>query len=376
MAAAWRELGGRVLYLELGGPDAPYRERAKSAGTEPVEAEPGIFVLRLWKLAGMPWSYPNFLRRLNLARQLRRVGVALKRINFQPGQFIALYYGWFWQEWLDRLPARLHVYDCIDEHREYPVVEKRPRMQAYVWKHEQQQLKATDLLVVTSPLLLRDREALAAKNVILPNGVDWAAWSACVDAPPEEPADMAKLPHPRAVLTGNLQRKLDFTALDKLAQARPEIQIVLIGPLEPGTALPPNRPNLHWLGAKPYRELEAYYAHADVGLLPLRRTPYNAASCPLKLLEYLAVGLPVAASRTFVTEYWSTRAGCAVCLYDAPEAFGTALDAALEAGRKTSRHQIRQSVRDATWTARALALWKTCGEISNRQAKPKGPAED
>jgi glycosyltransferase involved in cell wall biosynthesis len=201
--------------------------------------------------------------------------------------------------------------------------------------------------------------------MVLPNGVDWEVWGACVSNLPAEPPEFAKIPRPRVLLTGNLQSKLDFQSLTRLAHARPDIQIVLVGPAEQGVDLPEARVNLHWLGAKAYREMPAYYAHADAGVLPLLPTDYNRASCPLKLLEYLAAGLPVAASRIPATEYWAAKTNGAVCLYDSPEELGFALDAALSAGRKMTRAEISNTVRSATWTARAAALLEVLTNLSS-----------
>jgi glycosyltransferase involved in cell wall biosynthesis len=50
------------------------------------------------------------------------------------------------------------------------------------------------------------------------------------------------------------------------------------------------------LGPRPYDTLPAYLRCFDVGLIPYQRNRYTAECSPLKLHEYLAAGLPVAAA--------------------------------------------------------------------------------
>lgn len=51
-------------------------------------------------------------------------------------------------------------------------------------------------------------------------------------------------------------------------------------------------PRVHWLGPLPYREAARRMAGWSVGLLPRNGTAGAQESCPLKVLEYLAAGVP------------------------------------------------------------------------------------
>jgi glycosyltransferase involved in cell wall biosynthesis len=52
-------------------------------------------------------------------------------------------------------------------------------------------------------------------------------------------------------------------------------------------------PNVHWLGFRPYEEIPSLGAGFDVALMPWLRNEWIAHSNPIKLKEYLALGLPV-----------------------------------------------------------------------------------
>lgn len=94
----------------------------------------------------------------------------------------------------------------------------------------------------------------------------------------DDPPDQAAIPHPRIGFFGVIDERMDLELLSELADHRPDLQLVMIGPvvkIAPGILL--QWPNLHWLGGKVYRELPAYLAGWDVAMLPFARGAIAAA---------------------------------------------------------------------------------------------------
>lgn len=108
------------------------------------------------------------------------------------------------------------------------------------------------------------------------------------------PSDQADLPTPRLGYFGVIDERMDFELLAGLASARPDWQLVMIGPtakVDPSEL--PQRPNLHFLGGRPYDELPAYIAGWDVALIPFALNDSTRFISPTKTPEYLAAGRPV-----------------------------------------------------------------------------------
>jgi glycosyltransferase involved in cell wall biosynthesis len=146
----------------------------------------------------------------------------------------------------------------------------------------------------------------------------------------QEPADQATLPRPRIGFCGVLDERLDIDLLGALAQARPEWQVVMIGPVvKIDEADLPRAPTIHYLGARPYGELPRYLAGWDVALMPFARNESTRFISPTKTPEYLAAGRPVVSTsiRDVVRPYGDLGL---VRIADTPDAFVAAVEAALD----------------------------------------------
>jgi len=127
---------------------------------------------------------------------------------------------------------------------------------------------------------------------VVPNGVEPAEW---LGARPPAPAWLAAIPAPRAVYVGTLDSRLDVPGIVDLATRRPDLQVVLVGPLPDPAYVAALRPfaNVHLHPSVARTELVAVLRNADLCLVAHRRTPLTEAMSPLKIYEYLAAGMPV-----------------------------------------------------------------------------------
>lgn len=286
MAVSLARLGCRVLYVEMESP--PPGSPAPGSGQLAEEAGGGIHVVTFERTPLLPVTFPGPNLRLNMARNRRRLEAAVERLGLT--DFAMLHYGWYSADLAGSLGQKVDVVECIDAHEERDHIRALPGMRDYVWRTERTLLRRANGLVVTSPVLLERRAAETAHHVVMLNGVDPDAFPQ--DAP--EPPELRGVSRPRIALAGVLGRKIDFDLVEAAASAVPDVQIVVLGPVVGGQRRAHQGTAVHYFGAMPHTRLAACLTHCDLGIIPLVESDFNRASCPLKALEYLAAGLPVA----------------------------------------------------------------------------------
>jgi glycosyltransferase involved in cell wall biosynthesis len=72
--------------------------------------------------------------------------------------------------------------------------------------------------------------------------------------------------------------------------------------------------NVHFAGRVPHERMIDYYASAQAGIVPLRNNHYDACKGPIKLYEYMAMGLPVIATDIGEPSTMVAEAGCGIVI--------------------------------------------------------------
>lgn len=156
-------------------------------------------------------------------------------------------------------------------------------------------ISRSDRVFVSSKQLLAKKGHLNSASFLVPNGVDFRAYS----TPCAEPADLSSIPRPRVGYVGVIKQHLDLQLMLDVARLRPQWSVVFIGPEGPlgdqASAMDELRrqPNVHFIERRPQNELPAYVQHLDVCSLCYVLNGYTKYIYPLKLHEYLASGQPV-----------------------------------------------------------------------------------
>ncbi len=233
---------------------------------------------------------------------------------------------WFYTppalEFADHLIGRPVVYDCMDELSAFSGAD--PNLPEW----ERKLLSRSTLVFTGGASLFEAKQRLHPHVHLFPSGVDAGHFIPARSHLPE-PTDLAGIPHPRLGFYGVLDERLDQDLLAEVADLRPAMQFVLVGPtakIDP--ACLPQRPNLHYLGPKPYAALPAYLAHWDVALMPFAMNDSTRFISPTKTPEYLAAGRPVVSTPILdVVRHYGALRGVQIAA-DAP-AFAAACDRAL-----------------------------------------------
>jgi glycosyltransferase involved in cell wall biosynthesis len=234
------------------------------------------------------------------------------------------------------------VYDCMDELTGF----KGAHPELGRWEAD---LPRTADVVFTGGQSLYEAKRHRHANVhAFPSSVDREHFARARSGEAVEPEDQAHLPRPRIGYFGVIDERMDLELLAGLAEAQPERQVVMIGPvvkIDPASL--PRRRNLHYLGQKRYEELPSYIAGWDVAILPFALNDATRFISPTKTLEYMAAGRTIVSTpiRDVVRPYGERGL---VRIADR-ERFADAVEAALEE-RGTEAAIARQSAADA-WLA-------------------------
>src|SRR5438105_5230967 len=145
-----------------------------------------------------------------------------------------------------------------------------------------------DLIVASNPVVAHAWRQRGYQTALIPFGCDTALFASSDNAP--LPSDVVLTP-PVVGFVGYLGDRIDIRLLEAIAERGRSL--LLVGPRHPRFALDRYqsllaRPNVQWVGSKPFGQLPSYQRVIDVGIVPYTRSAFNLGSFPLKTLEYLA----------------------------------------------------------------------------------------
>lgn len=274
----------------------------------------------------------------------------------------------------EKLAPRVMIYDCMDELSAFL---NAPRQ---LIQRENALLRRADLVFTGGPSLFEAKRDRHPSVHCMPSSVDAAHFAQALSADVDHPAQVA-IPRPRLGFYGVIDERLDLPLLDAIATARPDWQLVLVGPvvkIDPATL--PQRPNIHYLGQQPYDELPQFLAGWDVCLLPFALNEATRYISPTKTLEYMAAGKPVVSTpiRDVVMPYSSLVSiaddageflkACELALAMSPQARGclAARMAATVAGTSWDRTvaRMRELIEAAAAVPRTSLMTTLAGDAS------------
>jgi glycosyltransferase involved in cell wall biosynthesis len=174
-------------------------------------------------------------------------------------------------------------------------------------------------------LELRKRQG-ARQIVVVPNGVDYNLF---------EKAQQKRDHPPTLLYMGTLAdgwgADLPIMALPIIMKRIPKIRYMIMG-------TGPDKPQLramvsdlgldecvHFLGIQEYEHLPYFLAEADLGVAISRDNEFRRYACPLKVVEYMAAGLPVIGSKFGETQFIIEGANAGKTVEFSVQAFASAV---------------------------------------------------
>ncbi len=273
---------------------------------------------------------------------------------------------------LQALHPSLVVYDCMDELSAFKNAPKQ------LLQRETALLSIADVVFTGGPSLYEAKKTRHANAHCFSSSVDVAHFGQALDRSTEH-AGLAHIPRPRLGFYGVIDERFDAGLIGALADAHPEWQLVMVGPvvkIDPASL--PQRPNIHYLGQKSYDDLPKFLAGWDVCLLPFAMNESTRFISPTKVLEYMAAELPVVSTpiADVVKPY-----GAIVAIAAAAPEFIRACEEALALSperRAAMIDQMRDVVKTTSWdrTAEQMVALMRSAATNSRGLRPAAGALD
>ena len=248
--------------------------------------EPSLPNLYIFSPLPFPLYHSKAGRRFNawLIRQQIRLAAWWAGIH-QPVVFATLPTAW---PIAAKLDYRTLIYNRSDKHRLFAEAD-----QTYIAELENALFKHADLILYVNGHMLREESDQTGERArLFDHGVDLELFR--FDGSAAEPADLHAIPKPRIGFFGSLRSHMvDFALLCHVAKSIPEAQLVLIGDTQDSIEEFDGLDNVRFLGFKPYAQIPNYGLHFDVALMPYRDNEWIRYCNPIKLKEYLALGLRI-----------------------------------------------------------------------------------
>ena len=282
----------------------------------------------------------------SLQRDLLHDALAAHQIK----KYIAWYYTPTAMEFTSGLDPRLTVYDCMDELSAFAGAPPSLR------SNEQALFQQAQLVFTGGRSLFEAKRRQHSSVYLFPSSVDVAHFARARQMR-DEPEDQQPIGKPRFGFAGVIDERMNLELLTQAAQARPDWQFVLLGPVvKIDRASLPQAPNVHLLGMKSYADLPAYLSGWNIGMLPFALNDSTRFISPTKTPEYLAAGLRVISTpiRDVVTPYG--QSGLVSIVENAEQLIKAGEELLAEGATREFRERADQFLRQSSWdrTAREM----------------------
>ena len=237
-------------------------------------------------------------------------------------------------EYIEKIPRRLLVYDCVDD---YPSMANYARLglSEKIARREREVATRADVVFATTRRLAQKLSKYNNNVHYVGNAGDYNRFSPVgkirlferfkrVQPAPgglNPSFDIARgrgegvwkrvepwegfnpIGKPRIGFTGAIDEyKLNLPLLVRIAKTYPDHSLVLIGPQGVADSQPDlfelkKLPNVHIIEQRPYEEMPAFFAGFDCYVIPYNLNDYTLKGCfPVKFFDALAAGLPTIVS--------------------------------------------------------------------------------
>jgi len=256
-----------------------------------------------------------------------------------------------------QMPRRSLVYNRSDKHSAFTEADDR-----VISGLEQALLSNSDVVLYSSRAFLESERGLTGDRArFLDHGVDHQHFR---QRPPTGVLRALGIEGPIVGFFGGFDDYvIDFDLLERIAVERPHYQLVLVGDATLSMDRLTRHGNVHFLGFRAYAEIPDLGADFDVAIMPWLDNDWVANCNPIKLKEYLSLGLEVVTTWFPEIEYYRSH----VHIARDGDAFLAQVDAVVDGAR--ARGDRQRLLAKAGWDERARELLEILDASDAARAK-------
>jgi len=181
------------------------------------------------------------------------------------------------------------VYQRTDKYEEYSDHSREYIQAAHRWLSSR-----ADLVIYASTALYEEEREVNLRSLLVRHGVELALFDPDKALKTGSPPDLANIKRPIVGFFGDIEGNLvDMDLIGVAARAIPDASFVFVGRLIANASPFHGLSNVYFVGKKPYEAVPQYGAQFNIAIMPWKRNRWIQYCNPIKLKEYLALGLPI-----------------------------------------------------------------------------------
>ena len=258
------------------------------------------------------------------------------------------------------LPTQPTIFNRSDKHSRFPEAEKQ-----FIKSCEEKLLKNSDITLYVNRKLMAEDIGPEDRKYYLGHGVDYGRFASASGNGKSAHPDLASLKRPIVGYFGAIDDYATDMKLFKLAaQSLPHMSFVLIGLSTVDISDIISLPNVHYFGFRAYEEIPKFGAGFDVGIMPWFQNEWIEYCNPIKLKEYLALGIPIVTMPIPQTDEYPGLLSVATT----PQGFVEAIRTSLATNDERSKLLRQKAVEKDSWSCKATEVLKLVEKISQKNS--------
>lgn len=279
----------------------------------------------------------------------------LRKMNFEKYVYINIFNPFYiHNRYLDAL---VNIYYTVDNISKSSYIDKHG-----VWL-EKEIIKKSDFSLGTSYELVNNNKKFNPNFYYLPNAADLTVFDPNKSYP--KPLELQGIKTKIIIFTGHLDKRNDIQLLCSVLENNRDKTLVIVGLIslkEEVLQQLRDFQNILFVAPKPIAALPAFLYHSDCAIIPFKINELTNSIYPLKINEYLAMGIPVV-STCFSEDIMQFNH--VISLTEDPNIFCDLINSEINNDNQERRMERKNAAKNNTWERRVEQFW----QITNNHLK-------